>query len=228
MENNANKPISVILTGATGMVGEGVLYSCLQSELVTKVLVIGRRPSQVVHRKLREIIHKDFMDLSAIAGELAGYDSCFFCLGVSSVGMKEAEYTEKTYTLTMQIARVLSQVNPDLVFCYISGAGTDSSENGKIMWARVKGKTENDLMKLPLRRVYNFRPGVLEPIQGMKNTLGFYKWLGWLLPFIRLVAPSHICSLRQLGLAMISAASKGYEKQVLEVKDILILSGSSS
>jgi hypothetical protein len=138
--------------------------------------------------------------------------------------MKEPEFYRLTYTLTMHVAEALSRLNPGIVFCYISGAGTDSSEKGRTMWARVKGKTENDLMKLPFRHVYNFRPGVLEPTKGSKNTLGFYKYLGWLLPIIKLLAPKWICSLKELGNAMINAATKGYEKQILEVKDIQALS----
>ncbi|MES2848506.1 MAG: NAD-dependent epimerase/dehydratase family protein [Bacteroidota bacterium] len=214
--------IKVIVTGATGMVGEGVLHECLLNDDVEKVLVINRKPCGVSHPKLKEIIHSNFFDLSAIEDQLTGYDACFFCLGVSSVGMKEDEYTKMTYTLTMHVAETLCRKNSDMVFCYVSGASTDSTEKGKLMWARVKGKTENDLMKLTFKKVYNFRPGIIEPTKGLKNTLGFYKYLGWLIPVFRLFYT--VVTLKQIGLAMINVVSKGYEKQVLEVKDIIELS----
>jgi uncharacterized protein YbjT (DUF2867 family) len=220
MATQSFQKLQLILTGATGMVGEGVLHEALQSDAVEKVLIINRKPSGIVHEKLTEIIHTDFFNLSPIAEQLTGYNACFFCLGVSSVGMKEAEFYQKTYVLTMHVAEVLSQQNPQMTFCYISGAGTDSTEKGKLMWARVKGKTENDLMKLPFKKVYNFRPGILEPTKGLKNTLKYYHYFGWLLPVIRLLMPNQICTLKQLGLAMIAATAKGYDKNILEVKDI--------
>lgn len=138
--------------------------------------------------------------------------------------MKEEEFYKPTYTLTMNFATALSKHNPDMIFCYISGAGTDSTEKGRMMWARVKGKTENDLMKLPFKKVYNFRPGIIKPTKGLKNSLSYYKYFGWLLPIIRLIAPKYISTLKELGLAMINTATKGYEKSILEVKDIISLS----
>ncbi|SRR5258705_2696377 len=218
--------IKAILTGATGMVGEGVLHECLQSEEVEEVLVVGRKTCGVNHPKLKEIIHPDFHYLASIEQHLKGYDACFFCLGVSSVGMKEPEYYKSTYLLTINFATTLVNQNPGMTFCYISGAGTDSTEKGRSMWARVKGKTENDLMKLPFKNVYNFRPGIIKPTKGLKNALSFYKYLGWLLPVIKLFAPKYITPLKDLGKAMINAATKGYDKQVLEVKDILALANS--
>lgn len=212
--------IKAILTGATGMVGEGVLHECLQHPDVEEVLVLTRKPSGYSHPKLKELIHVDFYNITSIQEQLKGYNACLFCLGVSSVGMKEEDYFQKTYVLTMHIATILAQQNPDMTFCYISGAYTDSTEQGKSMWARVKGKTENDLMKLPFKKVYNFRPGILSPTKGLKNTLSFYKWLSWLLPIIRFTMPNTISSLKELGLAMINASSIGYEKQIVEVKDI--------
>ncbi len=212
--------IKAILTGATGMVGEGVLHECLQHPDVEEVLVLTRKPSGYSHPKLKELIHADFYNITSIQEQLKGYNACLFCLGVSSVGMKEEDYFQKTYVLTMHIATILAQQNTDMTFCYISGAYTDSTEQGKSMWARVKGKTENDLMKLPFKKVYNFRPGILSPTKGLKNTLNFYKWLGWLLPIIRFTMPNTISSLKELGLAMINASSIGYEKQIVEVKDI--------
>jgi NAD dependent epimerase/dehydratase family len=216
--------IRTIITGATGMVGEGVLHECLQHDDVEEVLVVGRKSCGVSHPKLKEITHPDFYYLSAIEKQLVGYNACFFCMGVSSVGLKEAEFYKLTYMLTMNFAITLVNHNPDMVFCYISGAGTDSTEKGRMMWARVKGKTENDLAKLPFKKVYNFRPGIIRPTKGLKNTLRYYKYFGWLLPVINLVAPKYISSLKELGLAMINAAGKGYEKQVLEVTDIVALS----
>ncbi|AHM61133.1 hypothetical protein D770_14395 [Flammeovirgaceae bacterium 311] len=222
-----NKPntsgINVIITGATGMVGEGVLIECLEDNAVAEVLVMNRRPCGVSHPKLKEIIHKNFYDLSAIEGQLSGYNACFFCAGVSSVGMKEKDFYRQTYELTMHVATTLAKLNPDMTFCYVSGAGTDSTEKGKIMWARVKGKTENNLGKLSFKSVYNFRPGFLEPTKGMKN-IKYYKYIGWLIPIIRKLAPKYICSLQELGKAMINATTRGYHKPVLEVPDIINLS----
>ena len=215
--------IKTIITGATGMVGEGVLHECLQHNDVEEILVVGRRSCGVVHLKLEEIIVPDFFNLSSIESRIAGYNACFFCLGVSSIGMKEPEYHRLTYELTMNFAKTLAHPNPGMTFCYISGAGTDTSEKGRMMWARVKGKTENDLIKLPFKKVYNFRPGIIKPTKHLKNTLSFYKYLGWLIPVIKLFAPGSVSSLKEIGLAMINAVTKGYEKQVLEVKDIIEL-----
>lgn len=215
--------IKVIITGATGMVGEGVLHECLLHTDVEQVLVIGRKSCGVSHQKLKEIIHSDFYDLSSIENQLTGYSACLFCLGVSSVGMKEEAYHRLTYTLTMHVAETLARLNTEMTFCYISGASTDSTESGRLMWARVKGKTENDLMKLPFKKVYNFRPGMLEPTAGLKNTLSLYKYFGWLAPVLRLLAPGSISTLSELGLAMIKSVTVGYEKNILEVNDIKAL-----
>ena len=211
----------VIITGATGMVGEGVLHECLQHAEISEILIINRKPSGTIHPKVKEILHSDFFDLSAIEDKLQGYDACFFCLGVSSVGMKEEAFTKFTYTLTMHVATTLVKQNPSMVFCYISGAATDSSEKGKIMWARVKGKTENDLGKLGFKKVYNFRPGFMNPTPGLKNTLSYYKFVSWAFPFLKLVAGKYVSTLKELGLAMIHVATKGYPKNILEVKDII-------
>jgi uncharacterized protein YbjT (DUF2867 family) len=212
--------IRVIITGASGMVGEGILHECLLSPDVEKVLVVGRRPCGIQHAKLTEIIHKDFFDLSPIESQLAGYNACFFCLGVSSVGMKKPDYERMTYDLTMNFAGTLAKMNSDMSFCYISGAGTDSTEKGKLHWARVKGKTENDLQTLGFKQTFLFRPGILKPTPGLKNTLGFYKWAGWLIPIIQLLSPNSVTSLVQLGKAMIRAVVNGYNKKVIEVSDI--------
>ena len=205
------------------MVGEGVLYMCLQHADIESVLVINRKPSGVSHPKLKEIIHSDFFNLSAIEGQLSGYNACFFCLGVSSVGMGAEQYFRTTYTLTMEVGRTLSRLNPDMSFCYISGAGTDSSEKGRSRWARVKGRTENDLMRLPFRQVFAFRPGFIKPIAGLVRTHSFYKYINWLFPLGRALYPSGFCTLQELALAMIRVVRQGYERKVIEGKDIIRL-----
>lgn len=216
--------IKAIITGASGMVGEGVLYECLQHNDVEEISVIGRRSCGYTHPKLKEIVHANLYDLSLIEDKLKGYNACFFCLGTSSVGKKEAEFFKVTYELTMHFATTLSRLNPDMTFCYISGAGTDSTEKGRLMWARIKGKTENDLMKLPFRQIFNFRPGLIKPTKGLKNILPLYKWLSWMLPIINTLSPGSVVSLKQIGDAMINSALKGYGKNILEVKDIIALS----
>jgi len=212
--------LRVIITGTTGMVGEGVLHECLQHPQVEKILVVNRRALGITHPKLTEIIHKDFKDLSPIRNQLRNYNACFFCLGVSSVGMKEEKYTELTYDLTLGVARILAEENPDMVFLYISGSGTDSTEKGRSMWARVKGKTENDLMKLPFKKVYAVRPGYLHPTPGLKNVNKWYFLVTWLYPVWRTLFPNFVTTLKQLGLAMINATLKNYPKSVIEVPDI--------
>lgn len=223
MPNNPAQKLKVIITGTTGMVGEGVLHECLQHPMVEEVLIINRRPSGVSHPKLKELIHADFYDISPIEDQLEGYNACFFCLGVSSVGMKEPDYYRLTYTLTLGFATILARLNPGMTFEYISGASTDSTEKGRLMWARVKGKTENDLAKLPFKKEYNFRPGYLHPTPGMKNTNKYYKYITWLYPIVRFIAPKTVSRLSELGLAMINAAVYGYDKQILEVSDINLL-----
>jgi len=215
--------INTIITGVTGMVGEGVLKEALLHPDVEKVLVISRKPCGVTHPKLTEILHTNFYDISPISDQLNGYNACFFCLGVSSVGMKEDQYYSLTYTLTMHMAEILAIKNPDMTFCYISGAGTDTSEKGRIAWARIKGKTENDLMKLPFKKVFAFRPGFLHPSEDLKNIHGYYVIFRFLYPALRLLLPKYVSTLKELGLAMINVVIKGYEKPVLEVKDIVEL-----
>lgn len=180
-----NNNIKAIITGVTGMVGEGVLHECLNHPKVESVLIINRKPSGFTHPKLKEIVHTDFFDLSAIDDQLKGYNACYFCLGVTSIGLKEPEYFKLTYTLTLNVAKTLSKFNKDMTFCYVSGASTDSTEKGKSMWARVKGKTENDLMKLPFKQVFAFRPGYMHPTPGLKNTQKYYKYISWLYPLLR-------------------------------------------
>jgi nucleoside-diphosphate-sugar epimerase len=217
------KKIKVIVTGATGMVGEGVLLECLRHPAVETVLSVGRKPYGMTHPKLRELVVPDFMELSGVAGELAGYDGCFFCAGVSSRGMKEEEYSRISYDVTLNFARTLVGLNPGMVFDYVSGAMTDGSEKGRIMWARVKGRTENALGRLGFRAEYNFRPGFMKPVEGQRNIKGYYKLITWLYPVLAVVAPSQGCTLEEVGSAMINSVLKGYSKPVLEISDIKAL-----
>jgi hypothetical protein len=205
------------------MVGEGVLLECLDHPDVGSVLVINRRPCGITHPKLREIVHRDFFDLCHVESALAGYNACFFCAGVSSLGMKEQEYKKITYDLTMNFAGTLSRLNPDMTFCYVSGAGTDSTENGKIMWARVKGKTENDLMKLSFRNVFAFRPAFMIPVKGQKNVLSFYRYIMWLYPVMHGIFPGYFGTLHDVGLAMINCAALGFDRKILGVKEIVMM-----
>ena len=217
--------ISVIITGATGMVGEGVLLECLADPRVGRVLVINRKPSGVVHPKLVEVVHTDFFDLAAIQSQLAGYDACFFCLGVSSVGMSEADYTRVTRDLTLEFGRVLARLNPDMAFCYVTGKGTDSTEHGKVMWARVKGATENELLRLFPRAVM-FRPGMMRATPGQNNLKVWYHALAWIYPVGRALWPAAFCTLQEVGQAMINAATIGSPRHVLEVRDIVALAAA--
>jgi hypothetical protein len=219
--------IRAIITGATGMVGEGVLHECLLHQDVESVLSISRRPCGVRHAKLKEILHQDFSDFSGLEKELSGFHAGFFCMGVSSVGMSEEKYRHLTYDLTMALARMLSRLNPDMTICYVSGMGTDSSEKGRTMWSRVKGKTENDLMQLPFRSAYMFRPGFIRPTKGLKNTHGFYRVLDPLFPLAKLLFPNAVLTLKEIGLAMINSAAASPAKRVLEAADIEALARSA-
>jgi hypothetical protein len=218
--------IKTIIFGSTGMVGEGVLLETLKHPDVESVLAISRKPCNVKHHKLKELIHKDFFDYSTIEEHLKGYNACLFGLGVSSVGMNEKDYTRITYDLTMSAASTLSKLNPSMTFCYISGTGTD--EKGRLMWARVKGKTENDLAKLPFKAVYSFRPGLMKPTKGQKNVKTIFKVLGSLYPVWKFLSPKNVCTLEDLGLAMINASLYGCPKRILENLDITQLAGTTS
>jgi uncharacterized protein YbjT (DUF2867 family) len=212
--------IKAIITGVTGMVGEGVLHECLQHPEVKSVLVINRKPCGVKHPKLIEIIHSDFFDLSPIENHLAGYNACYFCAGVSSVGKKEEEYKHITYDLTLNFANTLLKLNSEMTFCYVSGVGTDSTEKGRSMWARVKGKTENDLLKLGFKDAYMFRPGYIQPTKGLKNAYKIYKYFAPFYPVLKTLFPKYVVSLQELGKSMINVTLYGSEKKVLECKDI--------
>jgi len=205
------------------MVGKGVLLECLQSPQVEAVLVMNRSPLGMSHPKLREVLHRDFFDLVPIRTELTGYNACFFCLGVTSAGMAEKEYHRLTYDLTLNVATTLKELNPDMTFCYISGAGTDGSEKGKVMWARVKGKTENALLGLGFKDAYMFRPGFIRPIKGIRSKTPLYNALYVVLsPLFPLIMkfPKYATRSETLSKAMIQVASEGCEKKVLESIDI--------
>jgi uncharacterized protein YbjT (DUF2867 family) len=220
--------MKVIITGATGMVGEGVMHECIQNAEVSDILLLTRKPSGFAGGKVRDLIVKDFYDLSDIENNLIGYDSCLFCLGTTSVGKSNEEFYKISYTLTLSVAKTLAKLNTNMTFCYISGAGTDSTEAGRTAWARTKGKTENDLMKLPFRAVYNFRPGYLHPTPGLKNTLPYYKYLSWLFPVFNLLGANYVSTLAQLGQAMLNVSKFGYAKQIVEVRDIKTLALKTS
>jgi uncharacterized protein YbjT (DUF2867 family) len=214
--------LKTIITGATGMVGEGVLLECLNHPAIDRILVINRKPGGISHPKLREIIHTDFLNLAPIEPQLAGYDACFFCLGISSVGVSQQEYKHITYDLTLNVAQLLAQDNSNMTFCYITGAGTDSSEHGRLAWARVKGATENALIRL-FKRAYMFRPGFMRATPGQKNLKTSYRLFAWVYPIGRVLYPAGFCTLQEVGQAMINAVLKGYPQPILEVKDIVRL-----
>ena len=238
--------IKTIITGSTGMVGEGVLLVCINSPEVESVLVINRKPCGIEHPKLKEIIHEDFLDLSPIEDQLAGYNACYFCAGVTSIGKKEDEYRKITYDITLNFAKALLKVNDstplslndiinshgdssqgesrgekvDMVFTYVSGTGTDSSEKGRLAWARVKGKTENDLMNLNFKDAYMFRPGYIEPIKGQKEAYNIYKFFSPFYPLLEKLFPKYVGTMIELGNSMINVTLNGYDKKVLEIVDI--------
>ena len=222
--------VKAIIFGTTGMVGEGVLHECLAHPDVGSVLLINRRHYKIVNStentKIKEILHNDFFNFGSLKEEFKKYNACFFCMGVSSMGKKEEAYKRITYDITMAAAKEISKVNPKMTFTYVSGEGTDSSEKGRMMWARVKGKTENDLLKL-FKSAYMFRPAFIQPTRGLKNTYLFYKIITPLIPLLKIIAPKYICSLKEVGLAMINCVTKGYSKQHLEVADIKELAKSN-
>jgi uncharacterized protein YbjT (DUF2867 family) len=214
----------VILFGATGMVGQGVLRECLLDPDVEIVLSIGRSRTGQQHAKLREIVHKDLANLAPIEDQLNGYDACFFTLGVSSAGMSEAAYRPITYDITLRVANTLVKLNPSMTFIYVSGMGTDSTESGRTMWARVKGQTENALLRMPFKAAYMFRPGFIQPLHGIKSRTALYRVpyviLGPLIPLLRKLFPKYVTTTEVLGRAMIKAAREGAPKKVLESQDI--------
>jgi len=222
--NEVHPGMKIILFGATGMVGQGVLRECLVDPDVESVLAVGRSPTGQAHAKLREIVHGNFTDFSKIESQLRGYDACFFCLGVSSVGMEAERYRHLTYDVTMAAANTLVRLNPGMVFTYVTGRSTDSTEQGPVRWARVKGKTENDLLKLPFKAAYMFRPAGIQPLHGVRSKTGWvqatYVVAAPLLSYLARTAPKYMTTSEQLGRAMIKVARDGYPKPVLESEDI--------
>ena len=221
--------MKVILFGATGMVGQGVLRECLRSGEVEGILSIGRRASDQPHPKLREMVHQDFTSFSAIEGELAGFDACFFCLGVSSIGMSADDYERVTFDFTLAAARALARLNPKMTFIYVSGAGTDSSGQGATRWARVKGRTENAIFQLPFKAAYAFRPVFIQPLNGIVPRTAWMRALyavaGPLYPVWKALFPKYVTTTAQVGRAMIQVAREGASKRVLENRDINAICG---
>jgi uncharacterized protein YbjT (DUF2867 family) len=219
--------MNVLLFGATGMIGQGVLRECLLDPGVQSVVAVGRTPCGRLHSKLRDVLHDDFTDYSSIASQLTGFDACFFCLGVSSAALTEERYTQITCEFTLCAAEALVRLNPGMTFIYISGQGADSSEHGRVMWARVKGRTENALLRLPFRAAYMFRPGVIEPRYGVRSRTGWYRALytgvGPFFPFLRRVFPNQVLATDEVGQAMLIAARDGAPKPILEARDLRAL-----
>ena len=216
--------LKAVITGATGMVGKGVLLECLDSESIDSVLVINRRPIDIKHDKLKEIVHQDFYDLSSIEEQLKGFDACFFCLGVSAFRMSEEDYTKITYDIALQFAHRLLKLNPEITFCYVSGQGTDSTEKSRMMWANVKGKTENALLALPFKKAYMFRPGFIQPMRGIKSSTKMYNTMYTIIkpftPVLKLLFSKSITNTDKVGKAMINSVIVGYDKTHLDNRDI--------
>ena len=212
--------MKIIITGTTGMVGEGVMQRCLDNPKVEKILAISRKPNGHQHPKLVELIHQDFTDLTGVEDQLSGFDACFFCAGISSVGVSKEDYEKITYDLTLSFAQTLAKLNPQMTFTYVSGQGTDSTEKGKSHWARVKGKTENDLKKLPFKQVFAYRPGGMKPMEGAKHVLSWYKFFAWMYPIGRKLYPNGFNTLAEVGDSMVNVSLYGYDKFILNGKEI--------
>jgi uncharacterized protein YbjT (DUF2867 family) len=219
--------MKVVLFGSTGMVGQGVLRECLLDPGVELVETVGRSAAPVQHAKLRQIVHSDLMDYAPVEGALEGFDACFWCLGVASAGMSEADYGRITYGITTAAAQALSRLNPSMTFVFVSGVGTDGSERGRVMWARIKGKTENALLRLPFRGAYMFRPGIIEPVHGAESKTAlyrrFYVLAKPLLPLVRRLFPAYVLTTEEIARAMLLVARNGAPKRVLETRDIRAL-----
>lgn len=215
--------LKVIITGSTGMIGKGVLLECIDDPRVESILVINRTPVDITHRKVKEVVISDFFKIDSISQHLNGYDACFFCLGVTSVGMNEADYSRLTHDLTVDFANKILEINPALTFCYVSGAGTDTTESGKSMWARVKGKTENDLFGMGFRKAYMFRPALIRPMRGIRSrTLWYNITYTFIRPFSFILKrfPKYVSDTSSMGKAMINVGLYGYHKNILESEDI--------
>lgn len=222
--------MKVIITGATGMIGQGVLLECLDDPAITQILTVGRSAVNMTHKKLKELLHEDFLDYSDVVEDLKGYDACYLCMGVSAGGMTEERYYKLTHDFTLSIASTLKILNPNMVCTYVSGQGTDSSEKGSSMWARVKGKTENDLLLLGFKAAYMFRPGIIIPLKGIQSKTKSYQFMytyfGWLIKILKAISPKSIVNTTQVGKAMIQITKKGYLRNIITPKDILLLANS--
>ena len=211
--------MKVIITGTTGMIGEGILLECLNDDRISSILSVSRKPTGKNHPKLKEYIVSDFLLLHEGDENLKGYDACFFCAGISSIGISQADYERISYDTTLQFARAVGP-NPNMSFIYVSGSGTDSTEKGRLHWARVKGKTENDLMKLPFKQAFGFRIGIVIPAEGQVHVLTYYKYVSWLIPLLKIIAPNILNSMKQVANAMIHVSKNGYKSNIIYVKDI--------
>jgi uncharacterized protein YbjT (DUF2867 family) len=224
--------MNVLILGASGMVGQGVLRECLLDGGVARVVVLGRTPTGQAHPKLREVVQADLLDLSTVEDQLTGLDACFYCVGASAAGLTEEEYTRINHTMTLVVAETLARLDPDLTFVYVSGAGTDSTERGRVMWARVKGRTENALLRFPFKAAYMLRPGLIVPMHGVRSKTAlyrtFYTVLGPLLPVLKALFPRSIVTTEQVGRVMLRLARSGYSKHVLEANDIADLGQQSA
>lgn len=215
-----NRKLNVLITGSTGMVGEGVLLTCLNHPSIEKITLVNRRSIGFTHPKVTEIIHDDFYNLSSIEDKLTGFDACFFCLGISSIGVSESDYYKITYVLTMHFGETLSRLNKDMVFCYVTGAGTDETETSKLSWARVKGRTENELEKLPFKALYRYRFGFVKPVRSQVRTKGFYKYISWIMPIGKNFYPDGFNTLEEVTLSMIYVTLYGSQEKKFAGKAI--------
>lgn len=224
--------MKVIITGTSGMVGKGVLLECLDHSDITEVLSIGRSTLKMDHPKLKELIHADFSEFESVKDQLSDYDACYLCMGVSANGISEDQYKLLTHGYTLALAKVLIALNPEMTCTYVSGEGTDSSEKGKSMWARVKGKTENDLLNLGFKRAFMFRPGMIIPLRGITSNTKMYQFVYdyflWLVKLIKFFAPNSVVNTTQIGLAMINVSKRSYDKNFIRPKDILQISSQVS
>ncbi len=218
----------VIIIGVSGMVGKAVLLECLGHKDITHVLAIVRSESGIKHPKFKEVVHQDFSEFSSISNELLGFDACFFCMGVSAVGMSKAEYEKITYNYTIALAKELYNLNPEMTFNYVSGKGTDSSENGRVHWARIKGKTENTILNMGFKQAFMFRPGAIIPLKGIKSKTRFYQFMydyfTWAIIISKIFSPNSVINTTQMGISMINSISLGYDKKILNPPDIIRLS----
>ncbi len=222
--------MKVIITGATGMVGKGILLECLDHQDIIEVLTISRKSAGIDHPKLKELIHQDFSEFASVSDQLKGYDACYASMGVSAASMSKEQYKLMTYDFTLALAKELYSLNPQMTFNYVSGQGTDSTEKGRSRWARVKGKTENDILKLGFKKAYMFRPGAIIPLRGIEASSKIYRMLinnlKWLIKLMKKLMPNYIVDTTQIGLAMIHSAQRGYHKDIIDPIDILRLASS--